>query len=408
MIARLAWRSIWRNRRRTLITVSSIGLGLAIALFFISFADGVYEQLIDDIVRMQAGHITVEHPDYREAPSVDLWIENTDSLRRQLEKLPFVKSTKLLLLGQGVARSGAGSAGVAIVGVEPSVEGETSPLAGHLIAGGYLEDSDGPLAVVGSALARQLKLKEGKKLVLTTNDASGALVEELFRVKGIFESGSEEIDNALVQIPLDSARRLYVMPPESATQLGVILHDREKQKKILREIQEMIQGKSGKAFPWEEVMPEVASFMRMDKGSNYVLQGILLFLIMFTIFNTILMSVLERQTEFALLLAVGTPPGQLKRQLLVESAYIGFIGCAIGMILGGLSSYAMQVWGIDLNSLMEEGMSVSGFVVSPELRAKVSASVFLWWGGIVFGGTLILCLIPMRRINRVEIVEQLR
>ncbi len=408
MIVRLAWRSVWRNKRRTIITVSSIAMGLTFALFFISLGDGVYEQLINDVIRMQAGHITLEHPDYRDSPSVDLLITNTNSLSPEIEKLAEVERTKLLIFGQGVARSGTGAVGVAIMGVEPSVEKETSPLAGRLVAGRYLENTDDSLVVVGSALARQLKLKEGKKLVLTTNDTNGGLVEGLFRVKGIFETGSEEMDTALVQIPLDSARRLFVIPSGSATQLGVILHKRETQKKMLEKIKEMTQGEPAKILPWQEVMPEVASYIRMDKGSNYVFQGILLFLIMFTIFNTILMSVLERQTEFALLLAVGTPPAQLQRQLLMESAFIGLIGCSLGIILGGLSSYALQVWGVNVSSLMEEGMSISGFAVSTKIHAKVTASVLFWWGMTVFGGTLILCLFPMRRITRVSIVELLR
>ncbi|MBW2052970.1 MAG: hypothetical protein JRF41_09355, partial [Deltaproteobacteria bacterium] len=109
MIVRLAWRSIWRNRRRTLITVSSIGLGLTCAIFFIAMADGVYVQLINDAVRMQAGHVTLEHPEYRDAPAIDLYLPDTRALRTQIEKMINVERTKLLILGQGVAKSGVGT-----------------------------------------------------------------------------------------------------------------------------------------------------------------------------------------------------------------------------------------------------------------------------------------------------------
>ena len=109
-------------------------------------------------------------------------------------------------------------------------------------------------------------------------------------------------------------------------------------------------------LPWQEVIPEIASYIKLDKGSNLIFQAILIFLILFTIFNTILMSVLEREREFAVLLALGTKPVQLRLQILMESAYLGLIGCALGLLVGGLAAWAAQVWGIDLRSLLGRGV----------------------------------------------------
>ena len=134
LVTRLAWRSLWRNPRRTLITVASIGLGLAVAVVFIAVCEGVYHQVIQDGVRMQAGHLTLEHPGYREAPAVDLWIDGVAGLRRHLEQMEGVAFTKPLILAQGVARTGAGSVGVMVMGVAPGVEQEVSPLARNLRA----------------------------------------------------------------------------------------------------------------------------------------------------------------------------------------------------------------------------------------------------------------------------------
>ncbi len=408
MVVRLAWRSIWRHRRRTIITVSSIGFGLACAVFLISLADGVYNQMVNDAVRMQAGHITLEHPDYRDAPAVDLSIVNLSSLRTQIEGLPEVEYTKFLTLGQGVARSGAGAVGVSLMGVEPSVEKISSPLAGKIIAGDYLEDSDGSMVVIGSKLAKRLKLKEGKKLVITTNNAAGELVEELFRVKGIYETGSEEIDGYFIQAPLKALRHLYGMPPSSATQLGVLLREPELQREALEKIRAMVSGQPIKGYPWQEILPELASYIKIDRGSNLIFQGILIFLILFTIFNTIYMSVIERQREFAVMMAIGTEPSELKMQVLVETAFIGLIGCLFGLLLGGSGAYSVQIYGWDISSFLKEGMSVSGFSISTDMHAKVSASLLVWLGGIVFGATLLLSLIPMRRATHVSIADVLR
>ena len=391
-----------------MITVLSIGFGLACTVFFIAIGEGVYAQLIDQVVRMQAGHITMENPGYRDAPAVDLWVKAPESLRSQIERLPQVERTKLIIMGQGIARSASGDVSATLMGIEPSVELDTSPLVRHIVAGRYLNDDDGPWVVIGSEFAKRLKLAVGKKMVLTTNDAAGNLVDELCRVRGIFETGSVEIDGYLIQAPIDFARRLFGLPEESATQLGVVLRIPEAQEVILREARLMVAEQDIAVLPWQEVIPEIASYIKLDKGSNLIFQAILVFLILFTIFNTILMSVLEREREFAVLLALGTKPVQLRLQILMESAYLGLIGCALGLLVGGLAAWAAQVWGIDLRSLLEEGFTISGFAVSAKMHARVTTGLLLGTAGLVFGATLILSLIPMRRATRLSIVDQLR
>ncbi|MGD8502137.1 MAG: ABC transporter permease [Syntrophobacterales bacterium] len=408
MIVRLAWRSIWRNRRRTLITVLSIGFGLTCAIFFIAIGEGVYTQLIDQVVRMQAGHITLENPKYRDAPAVDLWIKAPESLRSQIESLPQVERTKLIILGQGIARSGSGNVSATLMGIEPSVELETSPLARHMVDGRYLNDEDGPWVVIGSELAQRLKLGVGKKMVLTTNDAAGNLVDELCRVRGIFETGSVEIDGYFIQAPIEFARRLFGLPDQGVSQLGVILRVPEAQESVLSEIQLLAAQDDIAVLPWQTVIPEIASYIKLDKGSNLIFQAILVFLILFTILNTILMSVLEREREFAILLALGTKPDQLRLQILLESFYLGLIGCALGLLLGGLAAWIVQVWGIDLKSFLEEGFTISGFAVSTKMYARLTPGLLFGTTGLVLVATLILSLIPMRRATRLSIVDQLR
>ena len=408
MIARLAWRSIWRNRRRTLITVLSIGFGLTCAIFFIAIGEGVYTQLIDQVVRMQAGHITLENVNYRDAPAVDLWITAPDLLRSKIETLPQVERTKMIILGQGIARSGSGNVSATLMGIEPSVELETSPLARHMVEGRYLNDDDGPWVVIGRELAQRLKLGVGKKMVLTTNDAAGNLVDELCRVRGIFETGSVEIDGYFIQAPIDFARRLFGLPEQGVSQLGVILRVPEAQEHVLHEVQLLAAQEDIAVLPWQKVVPEIASYIKLDKGSNLIFQAILIFLILFTIFNTILMSVLEREREFAVLLALGTKPDQLRLQILMESFYLGLIGCALGLLLGGLAAWIVQVWGIDLKSFLEEGFTISGFAVSTKMHARVTPGLLFGTTGLVLVATLVLSLIPMRRATRLSIVEQLR
>jgi ABC-type lipoprotein release transport system permease subunit len=319
-----------------------------------------------------------------------------------------VDRTKMLVLGQGIAKSGTGNVAAAIMGVEPGVEASSSPLAGNMVEGSYINAKDNSMVVVGCEMAKRLNLKVGKKMVIATNDVQGQLVEELCRVKGIFRTGSDEMDAYFIQMPIDFARRLFRMPRGSATQIGFVLKDPADQAGVIETLKSRFQGRPVAVLPWQEVLPEVASYIQVDKGSNLVFQGILLFIILFTIFNTMLMSVLERKREFAMLLALGTDPSRLRLQVFIESVFLALIGCFLGMILGGLAGYAAQVYGIDLSALMGESFNISGFALSSKTYAKLTAGILFGTSGIVFFATVVLSLIPMRHATRVPIVETLR
>ncbi len=408
LIIRLSWRSIWRNKRRTGITVLSIGFGLALAIFFISVAEGVYTRLIDQVARTTSGHVALEHPGYQEAPAVDLYVENAGPLAREFASWPEVSSVKPLVLGQGMAKSGAGSLGAAIMGVDPAVERATSPLPGNIREGDYLSPGDAALVVIGRGMAEQLNLAVGKKMVLATNDTQGNLVEELCRVKGIFVTGSEELDSYFIQAPMGFAAGLFGLPAGAVTRMGLVLKKAGDQEDILARANRLVAGKGLAVLPWQEVLPEVASYIRMDKSSNWIFQGILIFIVLFTIFNTLLMSVLERGAEFAVLLAIGTRPWQVRAQVFFESLFLGLMGSLAGLALGGGLSLLVNRVGIDLASLLKEGLTVSGFAIDTRIHAAFTVAGLLLPTALVFGATLVLSLIPMRRAAGVSVADAMR
>ena len=403
----VSWRSLWRSRRRTAITVSAIGFAVAIAVFFIAFAEGVYAQLIDQAVRMQSGHVTVQHSDYADAPAIDLAVSDVPRLRQELARLPGVETTKVLVVGQGIARTSHGTVGAAALGVEPEAEAATSVIAAKIVEGTYLDGSPRS-AVVGTVLADRLRLAVGKKLVLASNDAKGDLVEELVRVQGIFATGAEEVDGYLVQVPIDFTRKLYGLRPDQATQLGLVLGDPDDQPDVLGLARQAVEGTGAAALPWQEVMPDLAAYVRIDGGSNMVFQGILIFLSLFTVFNTILMSVLERTREFAVLLALGTPPWRVKAQVVVESSLLGLLGCGAGLLVGGLLGYWMQVEGLDMKSFYDEGVTISGVALDSLVYARVTPGLLAGVGLLVFSATLLTSLVSVRQVDRIAVGDVLR
>ena len=404
-LLKIAWRSLWRHRRRTLITLSSIVMSLAIAAYFITLADGMYGQMLHGVLRMQAGHVTVEQAEYQDAPAVDLVVAGERELREQVDALEGVENTKSIVLGQGIASTGAGTEAVAIAGVEPKVEASISPLVGRIRSGSYL---DGELrsAVVGEELARRLELAVGDKLVLSGNDRSGQLTQEMLRVRGIFSTGALEMDAHYVQVPIDFARRLYGMGPDEATQVGVVIANPHRQDEVLAAVAPIAAEHRAVALPWQEILPELSTFMRIDKGANYVFQVFIIVMAMFTIFNTLLMSVLERKREFAVMLAVGTPPSRVKAQVFTEAAIMGLLGVVAGLALGALAAWGTD--GYDLSAQMPGGFDVGGFLVEPRLNMQVDPSTFAWLGAGSLVAILLMAVVPMFRIDSINVTEAFR
>jgi ABC-type lipoprotein release transport system permease subunit len=408
MILKIAWRSLWRHTRRTLITVSAIVVGTALALFFITMGAGTYKKLVDEAVKMNAGYITVEHRDYSRDLAIDLAVDSVSSIRKEAASLEGVVSVKALIQGQAVVSTGRGSAGVGFLGVDPDAEREISPLALSIVEGRYLEAGDERGVILGKRLADRLRLKPGKKLVVTTNDVRGELVNEMLRVTGIFETGVEEADGFIVQVPLDVARRIFRLGPDEATRVGLVIENPRDQEATLRELARRLEGRGLAVLPWQEVMPDLAGFMAVDMGFNYIFQAIILFLIGFTILNTILMSVLERTREFATLMAIGTSALRLRLQIGVESLMIGLLGTGGGLLVGGGISWYFQVHGIDFSSIYGDDTTISGFAIDPLIKNYVTVDSLMLVGFFVLGMTLLIGIYPAWRSARISIADVLR
>ncbi len=409
MILKLSWRNLWRNTRRSLITICSIGIGLSCSLFLTSLADGVYGKLVDGAVRIHAGHVTVAHPLFTEAPRTDRRIPSVKAVREAAASLgEEIELIKPLIMGQATVSTGKGSESVAVVAVDPEIERVTSPMARNMVAGRYLEARDEQGVVLGKNLADRLKLKPGKKLVVTTSDVHGELVTELLRVVGIFELGMEETDGFMIQVPLEAGRLIFGMGGDEATLVGLVLFDQGQTERVLGHLARELEKEPVVVLPWEEVLYDLASYIAIEMAVSHVLEGVLFFVVMFTILNTILMSVVERNREFSVVMALGTTPALLAFQVLVEASMLAFLGCVFGLVLGGGYSYYVELYGLDLSGMFHGGTTIAGFAVDPLLKADLTIGVMAKLSFLVFIFTVLISVYPAVRSGRVKMADVLR
>jgi len=409
LITKIGWRSIWRNKRRTLISLFSIIIGTGIPIFFVCIAWGFYAGLIDDVARLMSGHITYEHVEYRNSPSNDLWVDDIQKINKTLNNNAEVLSTKQIVNLQGVAHTAKGSVGISLMGIEPEKEITISFLPETVIEGNYLSKEDGRWVVVGDQLAKNLNISVGKKFVFTTNDIKGELVEELFRVKGIFKTGSKEIDGHFVQSDIEIARKIAGLGSDDVSQLGIIVKNPDTHESLIKDLQKSLAKNNGVFLSWQKIMPDVATTIRMDRTAISSFMIMLVVIVLFTMFSTILMSTLERKREFASLLAIGTQQKELKIQIFIETIFFGLIACPLGSLLG--IGFAKWVEGYDMMNVVggkSEDMSVGGFGMDTIITPLFSAPLILQISIFFFLAVQLLSILPIYLISRISITDELR
>jgi len=409
MIIKIGWLSIWRNKRRTLISLFSIVIGTGIPTFFVCVAWGFYAGLIDDVARLMAGHVTYEHVDYRNSPSNDLWVDDIKAINKALNNNVEILSTKQIINLQGVAHTAKGSVGTALMGIEPSKEIAVSFLPESIVEGEYLSEGDGRWVIIGSKLAESLNVSVGKKFVFTTNDIKGELIEELFRVKGIFKTGSKEIDGHFVQSDINLTRMIAGLSSNDVSQLGIIVKNHDTHERLLKELQKTLAKKNGVFLSWQKIMPDVATTIRMDRTAISSIMVLLVVIVLFTMFSTILMSTLERKREFASLLAIGTQQIELKLQIFIETIIFGLIACPLGSLLGiGFAKWTEGHDFMDVVGGKVEDMTVGGFGMDTIITPLFSVPLILQISFFFFLAVQLLGILPIYLISRISITDELR
>jgi len=405
----MAWRNLWRRKRRTLITASSIAFGVLLAVTFTGTGDYAYTNMINASADMGMGHVTVEPHGYNQAPALDKRLQGAERLRRELSGMQGVSEAYTRIMGQAMFASASKNVGGVFLAIDPEVESGThNLLIRSLVDGELFTDTGGRGVVIGAGLAEKLKLRLGKKLVYTTTDIDGEIVSEIARVSGIFKTGVSEVDGAMVLLPLDRLRVTLKYAAEDASFVAVIIKDQRRARAMAEVIADRFGSERREVLPWQKTQPELAGVVAMDRSGNYISQLLVGLLIAAGILNTLLMSVLERTREFGVMMAVGMSPGSLFRLVVVESFWLALLGLALGVLLTTPWFLYLANTGIDFSGALGQDYSAGGVLVDPVLKIRLyRESVVAILSG-VFLLTLLSGLYPAWHAGRVPPVESLK
>ncbi|MDH5376857.1 MAG: ABC transporter permease [Gammaproteobacteria bacterium] len=400
----MAWRNIWRNPRRTILTMLAIAFGAALLVFSVGFQLGQYDLMISNSVRVYQGLLQVQREGYQEEPKLRTSIENAIEVAKQVRDSSSFAGVSTRANGFALLSSEQRTYGVAITGVEPNHEKQVSTIPGLVKQGRYLDQITANELVIGASLAKNMRLKLGDEVTLLGTGRDGSVAAAILPVVGIFESGSRDLDRSLVQIPLQTFQEIFAMGTHAHS--IVIFDERIDQVALFQQhISSLLPNEGLTTLRWDQVQPGLKEMIELDYSSGWFTYFILVAIITFSIMNTFLMAVLERTREFGIMLALGFKPFSIGKMLIIEAFFLTLIALLFGTALGLAVNTYFYFYGLSIEGMEEmAAMFNMPSVITPQISLKSITMGPL----VILGFTLLAALYPALKIRRLEPVEAMR
>ena len=365
LLLTLAWRNLWRHKRRTAIMLFALALGIWSMVVMAALIRGSMEQHIKKEILNLNGHVQIHAPEYRDDPAVDHRFTPSAALVQALAQKPMVAASARIRV-PAVVSSERESAGVMLVGIDPERERGLSFISTAITSGQYLASTDDPGLLLGRKLAERLETALGRRVVLMSQDANNQIGNRGFRVVGIFDADPKAMETGYVFISLNAAQTMLKIG-NSISEIAVMARDRN-------QLEDEVQALRAAApeldvAPWTEVQPLLVLTEKVNNVVLLIWFAVVFAAMAFGLINTLLMAVFERTREFGLFQALGMPPRFIIGQVLIESLML----LMLALVLGNLASWASVAslsGGIDL-SAFSQGLELVG--VSPVIYPALAA-----------------------------------
>ncbi len=402
-IIKIAWRNLWRNKRRTLITTASVFFAVLLALVMRSMQLGTYENMVKNAVSFYTGYIQVHKTGYWEDKSINETFEFTQAVEDEIKSEPGITSVTPRLESFALASSGNYTKGSAIIGTDPEKEARFTQLNKFVVRGEYLKPG-GQGLLVGSKLAEYLKVDVGDSLVLFGQGYHGITAAGEYPIRGILNFPNPEMNKQSIYMSLQESQYYYAAP-NMLTSLAIMIKDPDKLQIKVIDLKKKL-GKKYEVMDWKEMMPELQQEIQADNAGGIFMLGILYVIIFFGILGTVMMMSMERKKEFGVMIAVGMRKGKLILMLLFETLIIGLLGVLSGIIAGFPINLYFHFNPIRLAGQAAEAMEQ--FNIEPIMPFSMDPVYFYNQGIVVMFMTLLAFLFPLIFIIRFNVIKGMR
>lgn len=401
----MAWRNLWRNTRRTWLTMAAMIFTNVLLVFLISLQLGMYDTMIENSLRAFSGHMQVQRVGYLDDPRMRETIADAGATTIMLRQQLGIETIAQRAQGFALASSDERSFGIQLLGVEPAYEPLVSSLPGLLGEGRWLSDLDAEEIVLGRVLARNLQVQLGDEITLLGSGADGSFAAGLATVVGILDSGVPDADRSIAQLPLGYFQSIFTMPDQAHSlvfefpELSQVPERKAQLEALLTQRTPLV------VHDWDALQPGLRQAIMSDMVSAWFMYGILIIVVSLSVMNTQLMSVLERTREFGIMLALGIKPGRLGRLVLLETLIMSLLGMSIGMFIG----YLLVAWfahtGFTFAGMAE---AAAKYNMDEYMYPQASLLSLLWGPGTVFIGGMAAAIYPALKLQRMHPIEAMR
>jgi len=402
----IAWRNLWRHRRRSLITSIGMGIGVAISMAMIALMDGMNAQLFDVLVGQTLGHVQMHDPDYPARKQIYDTIGDIDVVMARIDENAAPAAASPRVFSFGLAASAETSTGARMAGIYPDREDSLSKLASRVVEGEYLPQEVGTSALIGAGLAETLEVGVGDELIVIVQAADGSMGNALYEIVGLVKTGSALMDRSGVYVHIEEAQSLLALE-EQAHEIVMSVEDPD-EIDVLAAAVKADYGEGYLVRTWYEADPQTAQLIQMSSSSGYIMLVIVFSVAGLGVLNTMLMAVLERTRELGLLRSLGLTPGQIRRLVMMEAALLGGLSVACGLVLGGLMDFYLVTVGINFSTGNGQGMEYQGVTLPPYIKGEVTVEGIVITASFVLFVCVAAAVWPAFRASRLRPVDAMR
>jgi ABC-type lipoprotein release transport system permease subunit len=346
---RLAWRNVWRHRRRTLIVILAIGMTVGMMMWYDGLIAGFEQSIYANAIKVLGGNIQIHAAGYQakadQTPLLPL--PDGQAVVKAALAQPQVLAASLRINTGGLVTNHKGAFPVSIVGIEPEKELPVNLVAQHVSAGRFLETGDQDLIFIGKGLADVMDVTVEDRITLVGRGAHQQMRSRTMTVAGVFDVGMSDIEKRTVYITLGEAQDLYNLPGQS-TEVAISLKKLGEEPAVINALKPGLPGYE--MASWQTNFPELQAAIETKGGAMNVFSVIIMFIVGIGILNLLMMAVYERTREIGLLGALGLRPRQISSLFLLEGAMMGLIGVAFGIALGLCINILLRIVGIDFSA----------------------------------------------------------
>ncbi len=400
---KIAWRNLWRNKRRTLITSASVFFGVFFAIMMTSLQKGSFENMISNMAKFYSGYIQIQEVNFKETPSVNNSFTLSEKLSEVIQSNEDITSSTMRIETFALASNEEKSYPSFILGIEPEKENQKSGLSSYIELGTYFETGS-PDIMVGSILAENLNISVGDSLILLGQGYHGVTAIGIYRICALLDFPLPDLSKQVVYMDIKTCQYFSSLP-NSITSNILMVENTGKIIDVMSDLEPFVDEEIT-IYSWKELMPEILNLIEGKESSGAMVKTLLFMIIGFGVWSTIMMMMHERRRELGVMIAIGFQKGKLLFMMLVESAFIGIIGVLSGLIVSYPIFYYLYKNPIIITGKAAETYESMGFEakiafsVSPEIFYNPAITIM-----IIF---MIVSLYQIYYVAKLNVVKSLK